>query len=90
MEATRIVRPRNPPVTCGNKSSFKLRQEDNTCSAAVFLLDRQSFDADLDPHPPTFCFDAYPASDPDPILDPYPFINELNHFEIKLKFLYYV
>jgi hypothetical protein len=34
------------------------------------VADRQRFDAGLDPDP-TFCFDAYPASDPDPILDPY-------------------
>jgi hypothetical protein len=45
------------------------------------VVHRQRFDADLDPDP-TFCFDAYPASAPDPGLNPDPFINELDHFEI--------
>jgi hypothetical protein len=30
----------------------------------------------------TFCFYAYPASDPDPILNLDPFINESDYFEI--------
>ncbi len=46
------------------------------------VVHRQLFDGNLDPDPSTFCFDAYPASDPDPILDPGLFINELDNFEI--------
>jgi hypothetical protein len=72
-----MVRPRNPPVTCGNRSSFKLRQGTIQYMQRGSVVHRQRFDSDLDPDPPTFCFDAYPASDPDPILDAHPFINEM-------------